>query len=217
MPTLPPDALHSSPGSPNLRVALLTLDFAPRVGGMQQYLFEICRRVGRQCNLTVVHPDGNPTALSEEPFQMVTFGQNRSDGFSAEGNPRSTPGTVLLTTWRIARALTALQPHLTVVGHAHPLLLLPAALSRRPYIALAYGNDFEAAQLRWHSPLFNRLLASARPLVTISHANAQRLQELGLPPPELLLPGTNQERFTPPTSPPLRAAHPSYRRPTGVA
>ncbi|MCY4410681.1 MAG: glycosyltransferase family 4 protein [Caldilineaceae bacterium] len=202
MPTLPPDALHSSPGSPYLKIALLTLDFAPRVGGMQQYLFEICRRVGRQCNLTVVHPDGNPTALSEEPFQMVTFGQNRSDGFSAEGNPRSTPGTVLLTTWRIARALTALQPHLTVVGHAHPLLLLPAALSRRPYIALAYGNDFEAAQLRWHSPIFNRLLASARPLVTISHANAQRLQELGLPPPELLLPGTNPDRFTPPASPP---------------
>ena len=202
MPTTPAGVPHPSSDSARIRVALLTLDFAPRVGGMQQYLFEICRHVGLHCDLTVVHPNGNPSALIEEPFQTVTFGQNRSDGFSAEGNPRSTPGTVLLTAWRIARALTALKPHITVVGHAHPLLLLPAFTSRRPYIALAYGNDYEAAQLRWHSPIFNRLLASARPLVTISRANAQRLQELGLPPPELLLPGTNPDRFTPPASPP---------------
>ncbi len=202
MPTTPDSVPHPSSDSDRIKVALLTLDFAPRVGGMQQYLFEICRRVGRQCNLTVVHPDGNPSALSEEPFQMVTFGQNRTGGLSSEDNHRSAFGSSLLTSWRISRTLAALQPHLTVVGHAHPLLLLPAAISRRHYIALAYGNDYEAAQLRWHSPIFNRLLASARPLVTISLANAQRLQELGLPEPELLLPGTNPDRFTPPASPP---------------
>lgn len=95
-----------------------------------------------------------------------------------------------------------LRPQITIVGHAHPRLLLPAALSRRRYIALAYGNDFEAAQLRWHAPAFNRLLAGAQPLVTISSANAQRLQTLGLPSPELLLPGTDPEKFTPPISPP---------------
>ncbi len=75
-------------------------------------------------------------------------------------------------------------------------------MSRRRFIALAYGNDYEAAQLRWHASIFNRLLAGARPLVTISRANAQRLQELGLPSPELLLPGTDPDRFTPPASPP---------------
>ena len=198
----PPGVPHSSPASARLNVALLTLDFAPRVGGMQQYLSEIFRRVGLHCDLTVVHPDGNPSAISEEPFQMVTFGQNRTGGFSAEDNHRSAFGSSLLTSWRVSRTLAALRPHITVVGHAHPRLLLPAFTSRRHYIALAYGNDYEAAQLRWHSPIFNRLLASARPLVTISRANAQRLQELGLPPPELLLPGTNPERFTPPSSPP---------------
>ena len=76
-------------------------------------------------------------------------------------------------------------------------------MSRRRYIALAYGNDYEAAQLCWHASIFNRLLAGARPLVTISRANAQRLQELGLPSPELLLPGTDPDRFTPPASPPF--------------
>ena len=192
---------HSS-SSPRLRVALLTLDFPPRVGGMQQYLFEISRRIGRRCCLTVLHPDGNPSLFSEEPFQLVTFGQNRTGCFPAAGNSRPSLGAAVLTSWRIARALAALRPHITVVGHAHPRLLLPAAMSRGRYIALAYGNDFEAAQLRWHAPIFNRLLAGARPLVTISHANAQRLQKLGLPCPEVLPPGTDPDRFTPPASPP---------------
>ena len=196
-PSLDP---HSS--SPRLRVALLTLDFPPRVGGMQQYLFEISRRIGRRCSLTVLHPDGNPSLFSEEPFQLVAFGQNRTGRFPVDGNSRPSLGAAVLTSWRIARALAALRPHITVVGHAHPRLLLPAAMSRGRYLALAYGNDFEAAQLRWHAPIFNRLLAGARPLVTISHANAQRLQKLGLPCPEVLRPGTDPDRFTPPSSPP---------------
>ena len=102
-----------------------------------------------------------------------------------------------------ARVLASVRPHLTVVGHAHPRLLLPAAVSRKRYITFAFGNDFEAAQVRWHAPIFNRLLAGADSLVTISHANAQRLRDLGLPTSEILYPGTDPDRFVPPTLPPV--------------
>ena len=164
--------LHTS------RVALLTLDFPPQIGGVQQYLFELSRRVGRHCDLTVVLPRANPSHYKEEPFRVVSV-------------PSAMP-------WHFGRVLAKLRPHLTVVGHTHPRLLLPSALlSRGRYIALAHGNDFEAAQRRWHSAIFNRFLMGARSLVTNSRANAQRLQELGLPAPEVILPGTDPHRFTP--------------------
>ncbi len=166
----------------NFRIALLTLDFPPRIGGVQQYLFEMSRRIGRHCRLTVVLPRDNRPLFNEEPFQLISV-------------PTSAP-------WHFARVLAMLRPHITVVGHAHPRLLLAAALlSRGRYIALTYGNDFEAAQSRWHAPVFNRLLAGAHPLVTISRANAQRLQALGLPTPVIVPPGTNPERFRPAATP----------------
>ncbi|MDE0142212.1 MAG: glycosyltransferase family 4 protein [Caldilineaceae bacterium] len=164
-------------------VALLTMDFPPSVGGVQRFLFELSRRVGRHCRLTVAVPQGDASLFQEEPFSLISL-------------PSSMP-------WHYARVLATLRPHVTIVGHAHPRMLLPAALlSRKRFIGLALGNDFEVAQRRSHAPIFNRLLASAHPLVTISRANSQRLQYLGLPAPEILYPGTHPDRFTPPAVPP---------------
>ncbi len=161
------------------RIALLTLDFPPSIGGVQQYLFELSRRIGARCDLTVVHPRADSSPFQKEPFHVLSV-------------PSATP-------WRFARALATLRPHLTIVGHAHPRLLLPSALLwRGRFIALVHGNDFEAAQWRWHSRVFNRLLAGAHPLVTNSVANARRLKELGLPAPEIVLPAADPERFAPP-------------------
>ncbi len=168
---------------------------------MQQYLFELCRRLGHECKLTVVHPTGVPSQFTGEPFQLVSFAKDGSGHTSSRTQSFYPPGSGLRTVWRLARQLARLRPHLTIVGHAHPRLLLPAAMRRGRYIALAYGNDFEAAQLRWHAPFYNRLLARAHSVVTISRANAQRLQDLGLPAPEILYPGTHPHRFVPPVSP----------------
>ena len=160
------------------RIALLTLDFPPSIGGVQQYLFELSRRIGTHYNLTVVRPRAGSSQIRTEPFRVLPL-------------PSAMP-------WHFARALATIRPHLTIVGHAHPRLLLPSALlCRGRFIALAYGNDFEAAQCRWHRRIFNRLLAGASPLVTISGANARRLQALGLPAPEIVLPAADPDRFTP--------------------
>ena len=99
------------------RIALLTLDFPPSIGGVQQYLFELSRRIGARCDLTVVHPRADSSPFQKEPFHVLSV-------------PSATP-------WHFARALATLRPHLTIVGHAHPRLLLPSALLwRGRFIAL---------------------------------------------------------------------------------
>ena len=100
--------------------------------------------------------------------------------------------------WHFAKVLATLRPHITVVGHAHPRMLLPAAIfSRGRYVVLTHYSDFEVAQLRWHAPFFNHLLACARPLVTVSQNSALRLKGLGLTAPEIVYPGVDPNLFTP--------------------
>lgn len=171
----------------NCKVALLTMDFPPSVGGVQEYLFEVSKRIAHHYRLSVVTP-----VVAEQPGAGNT---TQTQTFQCIHVPTSMP-------WHFARVLARLRPHITLVGHAHPRLLLPAALlSWGRYIALTHGGDFEAAQARWHAPFFNRLLAGARPLLTNSQALAQCLAAHGLPTPMVIYPGTNPEQFTPSTTP----------------
>ncbi len=189
------------PHAPRPRVALLTLEFPPSIGGVQQYLYQLSRRIGREFNLTVVFPTGDPSHFKDDSFQIVSFARQSQGQMSSYSGKRSHLVTKLLALWRVAYALKSIRPHLTIIGHAHPSLLLPTTVSRKKSIVIAHGNDFEAAQLRWHAPISNRLLARAHSLVTNSHANARRLQELGLSSPEILYPGTHPDRFAPPAAP----------------
>ena len=146
------------------RIAILTLDFPPDVGGVQRYLYEVAHRLGQRHEVTVLTPASGCQA-ADLPFRRATLSSAHPLAF--------------------ARALRALHPTHIVVGHAHPSLLLAAAVvGRGRYACLAHGNDFLAAQQRWHRALFNRLLAAAQPLITVSAANAARLQQLGLPAPD---------------------------------
>lgn len=160
------------------RVALLTMDFPPSTGGVQKYLLELSRRVGSHYDLTVAVPQGDASLFQEEPFSLVSL-------------PSSLP-------WHFAKVLATLRPDITVVGHAHPRMLLPAAiLSKGRFIVLAHYSDFEVAQLRWHAPIFNHLLACARPLVTVSQNSARRLKHIGLTAPEIVFPGVDPHSFVP--------------------
>lgn len=160
-----------------MRIALLTMSFPPQTGGVQTYLSEILQRITLQHQVTIITPvkaekvgrDG-PARLRPRPANLVGY----------------------------FRALRHVGPERLVVGHAHPQLLIPAILYHSSsYLALAYGNDYLAAQRRWHRPLFNRLLANARPLVTITQSNAKRLEKLGAGRPKVIYPGTDPERFSP--------------------
>jgi phosphatidylinositol alpha-1,6-mannosyltransferase len=165
-----------------MHIVVLTLDFAPAVGGVQIYLYEILRRVARSHQVTVVTPvtgDLPPTAA----MSVLTLTSRKASGFR--------------------RALATLRPDRLVVGHAHPQLLLAAfSYPRLGYATITYGNDYLAAQKCWHRPLFNWLLRRSQPLITITQANADRLRALAMPTPHIVRPGTDPSRFSPPPAPP---------------
>lgn len=189
-PADPAGRFGESPSSQGERatVALLTMDFPPSIGGVQRYLLELSRRVGRRYRLTVAVPQGDASLFQNEPFSLISL-------------PSSVP-------WHYARVLATLRPHITIVGHAHPRMLLPAAiLSRKRFIGLAHGSDYEVAQRRWHAPVFNRLLACAHPLVVGSKNISLRLSALGISNLEVVHPGTDPYLFSLPetshTGPPV--------------
>ena len=164
-----------------MKVVLITLDFAPEVGGVQKYLFEIGRRLGQLHELVVVTPVGG--ALPDVPFRRLVL-------------PRRDP-------WAFGRALRALRPDRVLIGHAHPRLLVPAALvARGRYVVITHGNDFLAAQRCWHRPLFNWLLRKGYIVIANSRGNAELLKALGVSSLAIIHPGVDPLRFTPPASPP---------------
>ncbi len=163
-----------------MNVALLTFDFPPDTGGVQRYLYETARRLARHHNVAVLTP---VRAISpDEGLQRIVLPRQRFD--------------------RWLLALRALHPHCVIVGHTHPWLLLLAFLvAPRRYLPVAHGNDFLAAQTRWHRSLFNALLRQAPWVITNSEENARRLHALGLSRIKVVYPGTDPRRFTPPSAP----------------
>jgi phosphatidyl-myo-inositol dimannoside synthase len=160
-----------------MKLAILTLDFPPGIGGVQTYLYEIARRLGQEHTIAVITPvlGDSPSAASltrvkPSPKNMIGF-------------------------WR---ALSRLGPDSILVGHAHPQLLAAAACyAPGKYATIAHGNDYLAAQQRWHHPIFNHLLVRSYPLITTTNVHAERIQRLGLSRPVVIYPGTDQERFAP--------------------
>ena len=161
------------------RLAILSLDFYPDPGGVQTYLYEIALRLDSSFRVTVL-TSAKGELPPYTPFEKIQLSHGTARHFRSQ--------------------LRTMRPDFVLVGHAHPQMLVAAALSGR-YAALAYGNDFLAAQARWHRPLFNRLLRHAEPLITISRANQARLDRLGITVDAVVLPGTDPARFTPPETP----------------
>jgi phosphatidylinositol alpha-1,6-mannosyltransferase len=169
------------------KLALLTFDFAPQIGGVQTYLFELSKRLVNYYDLFVITPVAG--SLPDDIFMQRLIIPSR--GFRA-----------------FLSQLRLLQPDKILLGHAHPQLLLSALLfAKGRYATMTYGNDFLAAQQRWHRFLFNWMLAQSNPLITITKANRQRLQLLGLPQAKVIYPGTDISNFTP--LPKLKTADPT--------
>lgn len=170
-----------------MHLVLLTHSFPPQVGGVQTYLWEMMRRLAEEVQLTVITPVSGSLPMASS-LQKIEVANGRATSFLP--------------------ALRQLHPDRILMGHAHPQLFVAALLSNHgQYATFTYGNDYLAAQQRWHRPLFNGLLRRSRPLITITRANQQRLQSLGLPKAEIIYPGTDAAHFTP--LPEAKAAHPT--------
>lgn len=157
-------------------LAILTLDFAPETGGVQNYLYESVKRLAASCQISVITPVKPAPAAPETAINRVM------------------PDSASVSSFY--KVLKNLQPDIVLVGHAHPKLLMAARLHGR-YALITYGNDYLAGQKRWHRPLFNWLIRQAKPLITISQANVSKLNTLNIKPDVIIHPGTNPQRFSP--------------------
>lgn len=162
-------------------LAVITYDFAPDVGGVQTYLSEIVCRLAADYTVDV---------LTGVPVK----------GTQPEGLGRYlVPSRRFGAFWRLLRHV---DPENVLVGHAHPQLLLAASLYGRPFATMVHGNDFLAAQSRWHRWLFNWLLKRSNVVLANSAANAARLATKGIEASAVVYPGTDPTRFKPAPSPP---------------
>lgn len=157
------------------KLALLTLDFFPNAGGQQELLFEMSQRLTKAYEVFVITPISGDLPGTAR-FQRVLL-------------KRRSP-------LEIYKQLNALRPQKVLLGHTHPRLLVAAA-TYGDFSTIAHGNDFLAAQKRWHRWGFNWLLSRSKPLITVSKAMASRLVDLGMSEPVIILPGTDPTRFAP--------------------
>ena len=162
------------------RLTLLTQDFFPNRGGLQEYLFEVAQRLSETVDVTVLTPVRGALPPGSR-FERVV---------ASSLDP--------LYLWRQIRRHS---PNVLLLGHARLRMFL-AGQMWGSYATLTYGNDFLAAQRRWHRPLFNLLMSRSRPLMTNSNAMGERLQALGMQPPIVVLPGANPDRLAPAGAPP---------------
>lgn len=156
-------------------LVILTLDFKPVAGGVQEYLFQVSQRAAERYNVTVV------TATSGTLQQKTLFQRVHLTHVSP------------FSIWRLLRTLA---PTHLLVGHAHPRLLAGAWLWGS-YLILVHGNDFLAAQGRWHRPFFNYLLKQGRPIIANSRATAVSLEKIIGHIATIIYPGTDPVRFSP--------------------
>ncbi len=169
-----------------MRVAIVTLEFPPAVGGIAEYLGQLAWRLGGKSTYEVA-------VWAPPPFTALGFLPEKVT-YERYVIPVGLVGLV--------RALRRWRPDRVIVGHTDFRLLLAARLAVGPrYMAVAYGNDFLGAQRLWYRSAINHLLANARPLVAISRHTAERLRALGMPNPVVIYPGTDPARFYPPPIP----------------
>jgi phosphatidylinositol alpha-1,6-mannosyltransferase len=148
------------------RVALLTPDFPPAVGGIQRYVAEAAAALARHHDVTVVTVAHRGAAAHDG---AVAYDVVRTHG--GWGGARSAAALAEMTA--VARRA---RPDVTIAGH---LATLPPALgaARRPVACCFYGSEVWAPRMR---PLLMRLGGRVRRAVCISHFTAREVERCGI-------------------------------------
>lgn len=168
---------------------MVTNDFPPRVGGVQQYVYNLVRHLPPD-RVAVLAPRwaGWRAFDGAQPFPVYRF-------------PTTFlwPSTELALKVRSLVAETGAQ--VVLFGHGLPLALLGPGLARRgtPYVVATHGAEYwlalvpgMAAALRWATSRAARVLAVSRFTARAIRAAVPRHVPLSLLPP-----GVDAERFRP--------------------
>jgi phosphatidylinositol alpha-1,6-mannosyltransferase len=171
------------------RVLVVTNDFPPRVGGVQQYVWNLVRNLPPD-RVSVLAPNwqGWREHDAAQPFEVHRW-----------------PATFLWPTQDLARRVRSLvraaQADIVLFGHGFPLPLLAPSLGAAgiPSVVLTHGAEVWLAQLPVLAAGMRRGFDAARAVTAISRFTAAAIRPL-VPsdvPFLLLSPGVDEERFSP--------------------
>ncbi len=168
-----------------MRVLLITNDYPPRAGGIQQYLHNLVRY--SSLDMRVLAPtDSN---ISEEAEV------ERSDRRFMWPSPRT-------RRW-IGGRIEAHRPQLLVFGAPHPLAQLGPSLGRMfriPYVVIAHGAEVRLpASIPVARGLLSRTLRRAGLVLTVSRYTARQVSRLGVTRVRVLGAGVDLDAFHPAT------------------
>jgi phosphatidylinositol alpha-1,6-mannosyltransferase len=171
------------------RVLVVTNDFPPRIGGVQQYVWNLARNLPPD-RVAVLAPrwEGWRDHDTAQPFPVHRW-----------------PATFLSPTPSLAgRAWSLAQEHgadVVLFGHGLPLPLIGPGLAARglPYVVLTHGAELWLARSPVLAALLRRALAGARAVTAVSDYVARSLRRILPPglPLSILNPGVDAERFAP--------------------
>ncbi len=155
-----------------MRLLLLTIDFPPARGGVQQLLAQLAAGLARTWQITVVTPatPGDAAWDAAQPYAVI-----RSRPL-AGGRPALAALQV-----RAVVELLRRRPHVIVCGHVllGPLCRLVSVVFGVPYVAMAYAYEFRAPRMR---PIARLALRGARRVVTISEFGRRAVEAYGIAP-----------------------------------
>ncbi|MDP9341163.1 MAG: glycosyltransferase family 4 protein [Actinomycetota bacterium] len=191
------------------RTLVVTNDFPPRVGGVQQYVFNVVRHLPPE-RVAVVAPNwpGWREHDAALPFPVYRF-----------------PPTFLWPTGELAAKVRSVArengSEVVLFGHGLPLGLLGPGLERRglPYVVATHGAEYWFALLPGLATGLRVATSRASRVLAISRFTA-RVVRTAVPlrvPVSLLPPGVDPERFRPDVSgQDVRRAHGLGDRPLVV-
>ncbi|MFN2589672.1 MAG: glycosyltransferase family 4 protein [Actinomycetota bacterium] len=171
------------------RVLMVTNDFPPRVGGVQQYESNIVRELPSE-RVMVLAPNwpGWRAHDADAPFEIVRW-----------------PARFMWPTTDLARRIRTLarghRAEVVLFGQGLPLPLLGAGLARGglPYVVLTHGVELWMARAPASRQILAGALARATEVTAVSRytASAVRAAMPANVPLTLLPPAVDERRFTP--------------------
>jgi phosphatidylinositol alpha-1,6-mannosyltransferase len=171
------------------RVLVVTNDFPPRVGGVQQYEWNVVRHLPPD-RVMVLAPNWPDWREHDElaPFEI-----------------RRWPDRFMWPTAELERRVRTMaaqhRADVVLFGQGLPLSLLGPGLARRglPYVVLTHGVEVWMARVPGSRRLLARALGRAREITAVSRYTARAIRA-AVPadvPLTLLPPAVDEDRFTP--------------------
>ncbi len=151
------------------RVLIVTTDFPPSIGGIQQWTSQVARQLAARHEVTVIAPaqEGGHAYDATAPCRVVRV-----------PNPGPQPLSLGALTLAMMRELTRQRPDVVLFCHVFAAVA-GRGLCRRfglPYVVATYGMELQARRIQ---PYLHDTLAGSARVITISRHTARLAEEKG--------------------------------------